>query len=491
VETPTPQPTPQLEYLQYIGLVLRKRKWMMIKVGLAAFLAVQFFGYLVTPVWEGTALLLVERTTKQNVSVFREVDMPITGQSTGGNPALELIPLLSGWNMTYDVVRKFRLDELTREKRYNPATLRDVIKNAMVDLVYGPIHLITGSSEPNWVDKAAEEFIEDSIDIEEEEEKTSVVNLTVYGETPKLATDIANGMADLLEQRTQDFSRRKAALVYEVVARQVVEAQENLIKAQQAVARFQETKDLYGPEENRRLLVQKIDQLRTDLEATRRLQGELASSVIGRQSSNQFLQANIALSPVVRQIEATLVNLNAKRSALLLEKTAAHPEVQVIDTEIARNQQQLKDALEAEGAMLTVRETELQKNIADLESSARAMPEKEMELARLQQVAAINRTVFDALRSRLEQLAMDKQSMSNEYTIRVLDRAYVPAGRDQDWPLWWLNIVAGLFLALAFGVGGAFVIEYWNRPVLAARDVQQFSGLRFLGRFPELDERNS
>jgi succinoglycan biosynthesis transport protein ExoP len=109
----------------------------------------------------------------------------------------------------------------------------------------------------------------------------------------------------------------------------------------------------------------------------------------------------------------------------------------------------------------------------------------------LQQVAAINRTVFDTLRSRLEQLAMDKQSTSNEYTIRVLDRAYVPAGRDQDWPLWWLNIVAGLFLALAFGVGGAFVLEYWSRPVLAARDVEQVGGVRFLGRFPELDERSS
>jgi len=181
---------------------------------------------------------------------------------------------------------------------------------------------------------------------------------------------------------------------------------------------------------------------------------------------------------------------SAKRSALLLERTAAHPEVEVIDTEIARNQQQLKDALAAESSTLRLRETELQRNISDLESSARGIPGKEMELARLQQVAAINRTVFETLRSRLEQLAMDKQSMSNEYTIRVLDRAYVPAGRDQDWPLWWLNIVAGLFLAVAFGIGGAFVLEYWNRPVLAARDVEQ-AGLRFLGRFPELDDRNS
>jgi uncharacterized protein involved in exopolysaccharide biosynthesis len=484
-------PAPQLEYLQYAIHVMRKRKWMMIYVGVATFLAVQFFGYLVTPVWEGTTLLLVERTTKQNVTVFREVDMPVTGPNTGADPALELIPLLTGYNIAYDVVRQFGLDQLMRSKRYDPPTIRDVIKNAMVDVVYAPITLITGYVEPNWVDKAVEDFVEDSIDIEEEEEKTSVVNLTVYGESPELATKISNGMADLLEKRTQDFSRRRAAMVYEFVARQVDEAQSNLMKSQETVVRFQETKDLYGPEENRRLLVQKIDQLRTDLEATRRLRGELASNAIARQTPNQFLQPNLSLSPVVRQIEATLVNLNAKRSALLLERTEAHPEVEVIDTEIARNQQQLKDALAAESSTLTLRETELQRNINDVESSARGMPGKEMELARLQQVAAINRTVFETLRSRLEQLAMDRHAASNEYTIRVLDRAYVPAGRDQDWPLWWLNIVAGLFLALAFGVGGAFVLEYWNRPVLAARDVEQVGELRFLGRFPELDERSS
>ena len=483
-------PPPQLEYLQYAWFVIRKRKWMMTVIGLTAFAAVQFFGYLVTPVWEGTTLLLVERTSKQNVSVFREVDMPV-GAGTGGDPALELIPLLTGWNMAYDVVREYGLDDLTREQRYNPATLRDVIKNFMVDVVYSPYYLVRGWQEPNWADKAAEDFIEDSIDIEEEEEKTSVINLTVYGESPQLAADIANGMARLLEQRTLEFSRSKAATVYEFVARQVDEAQVNLEKAQEDVVRFQNANDLYGPDESRRLRVEKLDQLRTDLVATRRLQGELASSLVASQTGSEFLQANIDLSPVIRQIEVSLVTLNARRSALLLEKTPDHPDVRIVDTEIERNRQQLKQALGAESAMLTVRAGALEENIQELESQVRAMPEKEMELTRLLQVLAINRSVFETLKSRLEQLAMAQASVSNEYTIRVLDRAFVPPGRDQDWPLWWLNVVAGLFLGLVFGVGGAFFLEYWNHPVRTARDVERSLGLRFLGRFPELSVRDS
>jgi uncharacterized protein involved in exopolysaccharide biosynthesis len=486
-------PTPQIEYLQYVWLVTRKQKWMMAAIALTTFAAVQFFGYLVTPVWEGTTMLLVERTSKQNLSVFREVNIPVAGTDSGGDVSLDLIPLLTGSNMGYDVVRQFHLDELMREKRYNPPALRDVIKNLIVDIAYSPLYLIRGWEEPNWTDRAAEEFVEDWIDIKEEE-GTGIINLTVYGESPQQAADVANGMAELLEQRTQEFSRSRASAAYEFSARQVEEAEANLRNAEEDIARFQEASGLYGPDESRRLLVQNLDQLRTELVATRRLQEEVDSSLLGAlesQTGAQFLQANIALSPVVRQIETNLVALNVRRSALLLEKTSDHPDIQMVQAEIERNQQQLRDALRVESATLTVRERELETNIQNLESEILEMPEKEMELARLQQVLAINRSVYETLKSRLEHLAVEQQSVANEYTIRVVDRAFVPPGRDQDWPLWSLNILAGLLLGFVFGVGGAFLLEYWNEPVLGARDVEQVLGLRFLGRFPELDNRDS
>lgn len=484
---------PQIEYLQYVWLVIRKRKRMMAVIGLATFAAVEFFGYLVTPVWEGTTLLLVERTSKQNLSVFREVDMPVGTTDSKGDSALDLIPLLTGWNMGYDAVRQFGLDDLMREKRFNPKTLRDVIKNLMVDIIYSPYTLIVGWEEPNWTDRAAEEFVEDWLDIAEEEEGTGVINLTVYGETPQQAMDVSNGMAALLEQRTQAFSRSGAAAAYEFAAAQVAQAEANLKKAEDDVALFQEANGLYGVDDNRRLLVQKLDKFQTDLITTRRLQEEVNASLLGAQSlsSTQFLQANIELSPVIRQIETALVVLNARRAALLLEKTPDHPDIRVVDAEIERNQQQLKDALGVENQTLTVREGELERDIQDLESQIRRMPEKEIELARLQQVLMINRSVFETLKSRRERLAVEQLAVGNEYTIRVIDRAFVPQGRDQDWPLWWLNILAGLFLGFVFGVGGAFVVEYWNEPVLSSREVEQVLGVRLLGRFPELDHRDS
>jgi uncharacterized protein involved in exopolysaccharide biosynthesis len=393
--------------------------------------------------------------------------------------------------MAYEMVRQFGLDNRLREKRYHPPTLRDVIKGAMVDVIYSPIYLLRGWEEPNWADKAADDFIDDWIDIKEEEEQTSVIDITVNGETTKLAADVANAMAASLERRTQQFSRSKAAESYPVVARQVADAVANLKQSEEALIRFQEATGVYGADENRKLLVQKLDQLRTDLDSTRRLQGELASSMVSSQTTNQFLQANISLNPVIGQIQGALVTLNARRSALLLEKTPGHPDVKVVDAEIEKNWRQLTEALAVESSMLNVRSGELGKNIQDVQTQIFAMPKKETELARLEQLVTINRSVFETAKSRLEQMGMDEQSINNEYTIRVLDQAFVPPGRKQDWPLWPLNILAGIFLGLVFGVGGAFVLEYWNRPILAARDVEQVLGLRFLGRFPELEKNDA
>jgi hypothetical protein len=320
-------PTPQIEYLQYAGLVARKRKWMMLGIGLTSFAVVQFFGYLVTPVWEGTAMVLVERTSKQNLSVFRDVDMPVTGPSTG-DAAGELVPLLTGQNMAYDMVREFGLDNLMREKRYHPPTMRDMIKGAMVDVIYSPLYLLHGWEEPNWTDKAADDFIDDWIDIKEEEEQTSVIDITVYGETTKLAADVANAMAASMERRTQLFSRSKASESYPVVARQVAEAAGNLKQSEEALIRFQEATGVYGADENRKLLVQKLDQLRTDLESTRRLQGELASSMVASQTTDKFLQANISLNPVIGQIQGVDGNL-------LVVKTQAGEQKVVLTNNVA------------------------------------------------------------------------------------------------------------------------------------------------------------
>jgi capsular polysaccharide biosynthesis protein len=71
----------------------------------------------------------------------------------------------------------------------------------------------------------------------------------------------------------------------------------------------------------------------------------------------------------------------------------------------------------------------------------------------------------------------------------VLDHAFVPPSRDQDWPVWWLTILVGMFLGGIFGFGTAFVMEYWNEPILTLTDVEEGIGVPLLGRVCDLTTR--
>lgn len=489
--------TPQVEYLHYAWLVVRKRRRLITVVALSTLAAVMFFSYLVTPVWEASALVHVERTSKQNLSLFRDVNLPVPEAAASSDTALGLIPLLTGTSMAYDVVTTFGLDELSREKRLEPSTARDVIKNLMVDIVYGPLWLWRGWQEPNWTDKAAEEFAEDWIDVEEEEQRTGVIRITVFGESPQQATEIANGMIELLETRTLELSRGQAGSAYDFVSQELGEAEENVKSAEAEVEEFQRDAGLYAPDETRRLLVEQVNGLEMELLATTRLVGQVQTSLRGLargeqdQPASTFVQANISLSPVIIDLQTRLVELHARRSALLVEHTEAYPDVLVLEAEIERNLEQLRDALEVELANLVAREKELRQSVEEVERRLATMPEKEMELARLQQAVEVRRSILGALRTRQAQLAIERESVANEYGIRVLDRAYLPPGTDADWPIWGLNLVMGLMLALTFGLGGAFVAEYWNEPIRTERDVRQLLGVPLLGRFPDLTDEDS
>jgi capsular polysaccharide biosynthesis protein len=46
----------------------------------------------------------------------------------------------------------------------------------------------------------------------------------------------------------------------------------------------------------------------------------------------------------------------------------------------------------------------------------------------------------------------------------------------------------GAFLGTVFSFGAAFVLEYWNEPVLTARDVEEDIGVPLLGRIADLDK---
>jgi len=518
-------PNAKIEYVHYFRLVIRKRRNLILLVGIATFLSIQFFGYLVTPVWEGTTLVLVERASKQTLGLFKDVNMPVAGSDSGGTAALDLISTLTGWNMAYEVVQKYHLDERMRDRRQNPPTIRDWIKKGMAEVVYSPltmaqwVGLMPEGGEKDWLDDAADDFLDDWLDVEEEEEGTGVINITVDGETQELATEIANDMIEMLREKTKQFTHEGAENTIASVSNQVEVSAENLRKSEEALARYKTENRLFSIEDDRRLKVEKIDQFQTALLSTdkERREAEASLNAVSRELASQpekkILSATIATNPVVADLEQRVVDLELRKALLLVEKEEGHPEVKGLQAQIDSGRRDIQAAvrdvvqaqtqavnpnyqdllsrqvdLNVQRDVLAARTSAFRKIVSDLEKNLESLPENEIELRRLGQLVEIDRSIYETLKSRFERLQVEQKTDSNEYNLRVLDAAFVPPSRDQDWPIWWLNLLVGAFLGTVFSFGAAFVLEYWNEPVLTARDVEEDIGVPLLGRIADLDK---
>lgn len=511
------------ELINYVLFVILKRKGLLFFVGVLTFLCIIFATYLITPTWEATAIVLVERSSKQNLSIFKDVNSPVGTTQSEGTDASAILPILTGENMAYQISEEFALDTRLKDKRFNPKKLRDKIKNLMVDVMLSPITFLQAvgileKGEKNWLDAAAEDFIEEWQSIEVEE-GASVVDITIYGETPKLAMDIANRMVEVLKDTTQSFTRGGATSSYGFVGKKVKAAEKRLRKAEEALARFKEENNIIMIEEEKKLKINRLNELESELLATAKQRKEVEARLsetnteLRHQPEKIPVSTIIAQNPVLTELDKMLQSNEIKLAALLTEKKENHPETRKLKEEIARNVEALKSItqtivqsqvespnpiyqgllsraidLRTEGFSLKARELSIKKAIKDFNAELKTLPGKELKLAKLQEDVTVNSSTYQAVRTRLEELTIEKESMINEYNIRVLDRAYVSETEDYDWPMWILSILAGIILGIIFGFGSIFFIEYWNDAFITHLDVEKTLSLPYLGSVPDFEK---
>ncbi len=152
---------------------------------------------------------------------------------------------------------------------------------------------ILQGAEKNWVDEAAEDFMEDWVDVEVEE-GISVIYVTVYGENQQLAMNISNRMVELLSERTQSFSKHGATSSYGYVEKQLADAEAKLREAETALVAFKKKNDIILMDEAKKAQFAKLDRFRSELVSTLKEQKEIAA----RLSENKAGSANVTCSAV-------------------------------------------------------------------------------------------------------------------------------------------------------------------------------------------------
>jgi uncharacterized protein involved in exopolysaccharide biosynthesis len=502
--------------------VLFKRKVLIITLFVFTLFSFAFGTFLISPQWKATTKILVLQNPKQQMILFKDLTAPsVTQQGTSAN---DLVHILTSNAFALEIVKKYKLDELRRQKAQNPKTPRDKIKLFLIKVFKSPFTLATKirarkEEPPNFFAKAMEELIEDMEDIKLQE-GTSTVNLSIWAETPELATGIGNTMARMLVNKTKQFEQFEAAETYDFARVHLQSVNESLEKAEDELRAFKERERVVDLEIEKSLKLKRLDQLTAEFDATKKnlsateaqleeLQNQLlsqperitTSEVTGNNTTyerlkNTLNEAEIKLADLqktLRQKHPDILGLKARvdlsrqklqeeeQRILLNETVALNPIYRDLQQKIIDTQTSISE--------LTSKRDSLQRALGDLRRETNALPREEITQERLTRSVSGLKDRYVDLRKKLLELEIQKFTQISEFDLKISDPAFIPEGTKPDWPIWWLNLFVGAITGFFLSVGLAFFQEYWSDTLKTPEEVSEAVELKVLGTVPPISPR--
>lgn len=448
--------------LEYAIFVVCKRKWSIVAIFFATVAAFCFGTFLVTPQWEASTKLMVLGAPTTQPVIFEGIEYPSRADQISSN---DLIEILNSDAFAAEVVRRFELDELARQKAQNPRTLREKLKVGIMKFVMTPMRWATEmgwrqEAEKNFFADAVEELVEDWEEIELIEE-TSTIHVGVWAETPELAVGISNTLAEMLVDKVKEFNKTEAERAFEFVSEQLKTVADRLEEAELELLEFKNTEKIVDISEERMQLLTRMQALRstlsnnqTEIIATRARLGELERQVSlpeARGGSNEdddyaTLRNSIDETEVEREIaarRATLVELEASREHLEGER-------------------------------------------ADVQAQLDVIADRELRFERLSRKVAALRERYMNMNQKYLELEVQKFTETPEFDIKIAAPAYIAEGTDYDWPSWLLTILASCVGGVGLSLGYVFFMEYWTDTLDRRRQIEEATGLKILGTVPRM-----
>ena len=269
-----------------------------------------------------------------------------------------------------------------------------------------------------------------------------------------------------------------------------VEAQEKRVaEADAALQEIKRREGIINIEEQRMLVDQKLTQLGAALNnlTTRRLEKHaLYLQMIGT-ANPQELPAVMA-SGVVQTMRVELQTLQSTEAELLGRYLEQHPEVRLVRSKIAETRlkidsevRRILNAAENDYKATRAQEGSVGRALKTVEAEKLALSRSAVDYdAKLRELEA-SRAVLDALTARHKQTGVARELDAS--SIRVIDPAVAP--RSPIRPNRPLDIVLGMLVGFALGVGLAFFLEYLDNTVRTPEDIKDHLGVPLLGVIAE------
>ena len=506
--------------LYNILYVVFKRKAPLALLCAISFILIIFFTFLTTPTWEATAKIFIRSHPQQQLILFRDLATP-GEEVTRVNPASNLVQILTSQEMAQEIVGMFKLGERLQRKTEEPEELRDVIKGFLFSVITYPITLakkigLLEEKPTNFFADAVEYLIEDAQDVQLEED-TNVINLSIWEETPKLASDIANEMAQLLIEKATQLEQANAKEAYDFTGEQLQAAENELRDSEAELLRFRKDNKIISIEEEKKA---KLDELHGVETAYINVKAELSEAQAKLEEMRKEIssQKNLLLdgpifasNPVMKELISSQNNAEIQLASDLEKYGESSKTVKSLRAQISESREKIEKELKAimqsdsatlqsihpdlpneyvqlitNASALEAKKDVLKKEMDTLKAKAFALSVKEAEIERLNRHVETNEKLYENLLDKFSELEVQKASQMSGYDLKIIDKAFVPDDQNPDWPKWILVIPLGFMGSMLLSFGAVFFIEYWDESFKSPNEIEDRLALPVLCTVPDL-----
>jgi capsular exopolysaccharide synthesis family protein len=321
----------------------------------------------------------------------------------------------------------------------------------------------------------------------EQEGYSNIINIIVTSGDPKFAQRLANTIARVYkEERVLDLNKRT------IEAKKFIENQLKIVKqrlrnSEEAVRNFREknklislsaqTSGMLGQAARLQAAYDKAKADRQKIIDADRMLERAKDKPLTSKTSFYIDEA----STLYKGLNNRLVQLMLERDTLLLTYTKNYPQVVEINGQVREIVSNMKAQLSSQEKVLAENIRTLKKKIDKADEQIKMLPEKGLDLARLERNVRVNMEVYTLLEKKYQESLIKEAEKIEE--VKIVKPALEPANPINP-PKTLATTVVGTIIGLILGIVFAFIIETFDTSIAAIEDIEELLGVSVLGIIP-------
>jgi polysaccharide biosynthesis transport protein len=320
--------------------------------------------------------------------------------------------------------------------------------------------------------------------------RTRVIEVRFLSPSPEVSAKVVNAVVDSYIQRNVRTKFDSTQKTSDVLARQLNDLRIKVESSQENLVRYQKQNGILGIDDKQNLVTSTLDQLNKELTAAQTGRIEKETNYRIASSTNSDTVENLQADELLAKLQAQRTELKAQYAKLRTDFGPNYPTVIEMQHELDEKESAIRDEIAKLSARVrdqysvaAAREARLRSALNIQKTEANTLNERAIEYNILKHDVEASRQLYEHLLQKLKEAGIAAGLRSSN--VSIIDLAQAPDRPSR--PRTSRNLVLGLFMGLAAGLGLAFIVDAFDSTLRTPDDVRLVSALPSLGIIPKLN----